>query len=830
MCRPLGRSTYILRRQRSGPATSTMSIAQIHEIANPAPEPSLLPESVLELAVKLPHKDYLPAAEHQSLHKFQALANYIAAAMIFLKSNPFLEQPLAQDDIKARLLGHWGTCPGLTLVYSHCNRLIVNNDLKMIYVVGPGHGAPAILASLWIEDSIQRFISPYSRDRAGLGALIKAFSWPGGFPSHINAEVPGSIHEGGELGYSLAVAYGAVMDKPDLVVTCVVGDGESESGPLSAAWNSHKFIDPAESGAVLPILHVNGFKISERTIPGTNDDRELVALYSGYGYQVRIVEDLGDINNDMAASMDWALAEIRKIQAAARAGQPIVKPRWPMLVLRTPKGFSGPKEIDGAPVEGSYRSHQVPLPLAKTDKTQFALLDKWLRSYKLEDLVDGAGVPVDDILKLVPAAPGRRLGQLKETYNGFEPLDLPDWRPLAKAKGSQYSATHAVGEYLDAVMVKNPHTFRMFSPDELVSNKLDAVFEHTTRNFQWDPTTRNRGGRVTEILSEHCCEGWLQGYTLTGRAGLFPSYESFLGIIATMMVQYSKFTKMAEETGWRGAQHSLNFLETSTWARQEHNGFSHQNPSFIGSVIKLKAAAARVYLPPDANCFLSTVRHCLHSRNYVNLMVGSKAPTPVFLSAEEADAHCVAGASVWKFASTDEGMDPDVVLVGLGVEVTFEVIAAAAMLRKLVPGLRVRVVNVTDLMILSTENEHPHALSDTDFRSLFTGDKPVHFNYHGYPTELKGLLFGREKAERMTIAGYMEEGTTTTPLSMMVLNETDRWSVACHAIRGAARTNQAVQVRAHLLVSNLEHERVKHQEYVKVHGEDPAGVFDTPEF
>ncbi|KAK9355527.1 XFP N-terminal domain-containing protein [Lipomyces doorenjongii] len=810
--------------------TTTSSVLHLKELANPPPDPSLLPDYVQDLGVKINFKDYLSSEERCALVKFQQLADYIAASMIFLKSDALLERELSQDDIKFRLLGHWGTCPGLTLIYAHCNRLIVKHNLNMIYVVGPGHGAPAILADLWIEDSLNAFLPEYPRSKKGLEKLIKSFSWPGGFPSHVNAEVPGSIHEGGELGYSLAVAYGAIMDKPDLIVTCVVGDGESESGPLAAAWNSHKFIDPAESGAVIPILHANGFKISERTIPGTDDDKELIALFSGYGYQVRIVEDLKDMDDDLAASMDWALDEIKKIQTAARSGKPIAKPRWPMIVLRTPKGFSGPKSLNGEPIEGSFHSHQVPLPEAKTNPKQFRLLKEWLLSYGVDKLLTPDGQPIPEILSLVPKERTKRMGQVRETFNGYEPLVLPNWKPIAKEKGSQYSAMKAVGEYLDAVLVKNPKNVRIFSPDELVSNKLDAVFNHTNRDFQWDPLTRAKGGRVTEILSEHCCQGWMQGYTLTGRVGVFPSYESFLGIIATMMVQYAKFMKMAKGTKWRRDIASLNYIETSTWTRQEHNGFSHQNPAFIGTVIKVKAETARIYLPPDANCFLSTVQHCLRSKNYVNLMVGSKAPTPVYLTAEEAEAHCVAGASVWRFASTDDGLDPDVVLVGIGVELTFEVIAAAALLKKKAPHLRVRVVNVTDLMILQPDRAHPHALSDEGFASLFTDDKPIHFNYHGYPTELKGLLFGRPNLDRVTIAGYDEEGTTTTPLSMMVLNKTDRWSVAVRAIEGAARCNPHVQIQSHLLISEFEHARCKHQDYVFEHGKDPEGLFDTPKF
>ncbi|KAF8869763.1 XFP N-terminal domain-containing protein [Gymnopilus junonius] len=478
--------------------------------------------------------------------------------------------------------------------------------------------------------------------------------------SHVNAQVPGTIHEGGELGYALSVSFGAVMDNPDLVVTCVVGDGEAETGPTATSWHGHKYIDPVESGAVLPILHINGFKISERTIFGCMDDKEITELFTGYGYQVRIVADLADIDNDLAASMEWALREIKRIQQAARAGQPIVKPRWPVIVLRTPKGWTGPKKMHGELIEGSFHSHQVPLPNAKTDPEELSSLKHWLLSYKAHELFTKEGGPVKEILSVVPTDPHKKLGQRKEAINGYIPVKTPDWKQQAVGKGSQESCMKAVGRFLRETIKENPHTFRIFSPDELVSNKLDAVFDVTGRDFQWDIASRGQGGRVIEILSEHICQGMLQGYTLTGRTGLFPSYEAFLGIIHTMMVQYAKFTKMAVETKWREPHGSLNYIETSTWARQEHNGFSHQNPSFIGAILNLKPKLARVYLPPDANCFLSTVAHCLRAKNYVNLMVGSKQPTPVWLSPEEADQHCIAGASVWKFASVDDGVNPDV--------------------------------------------------------------------------------------------------------------------------------------------------------------------------
>ncbi|KAJ7733403.1 phosphoketolase [Mycena maculata] len=797
--------------------------------ANPPADPSLLPDSVLELSVKLNTKNYLSDDELKSIKMFRRAADYIAAAMIFLNHNVLVERDITHDDIKSRLLGHWGTCPGLIMVYAHLNRLICKTGLEALYVVGPGHGAPAILSCLWLEDSLSTFYPENTRDLKGLHKLIAGFSVPGGFPSHINAGTPGAIHEGGELGYALAVSFGAIMDNPNLVVACVVGDGEAETGPTATAWNGFKYIDPKESGAVLPIVHVNGFKISERTIYGTMDNKELTALFTGHGYQVRIIEDVEDIDNDLAASMDWALVEIKKIQAAARTGTPIVKPRWPVLILRTPKGLGGPKAFRGELIEGSFHSHQVPLPGAKTSDEELAALQVWLRSYRPNELFTD-GVPVPEVLSIVPEDVEKRLGQKKESFRAYTPLSVPEWRDFCAKQGSQESCMKAVGRLLKGVVKENPKSFRIFSPDELVSNKLDAVLDETSRNFQWDIESRENGGRVIEILSEHTCQGMLQGYTLTGRTGLFPSYEAFLGIVQTMMVQYSKFTKMAAETPWRQPCGSLNYLETSTWTRQEHNGFSHQNPAFIGAVLNLKSRVARVYLPPDANCFLSTMAHCLRAKDYVNLMVGSKQPTPVWLSPEDADKHCVAGASVWKFASVDDGVNPDVVLVGIGVEVTFEVIAAAALLRKQVPELRVRVVNVTDLMILAANGSHPHALSDEAFNSLFTPDKPIHFNYHGYPIELKGLLFGRPKLERVSIEGYREEGTTTSPFDMMLCNHTSRYDVAAAAIRGGALTNPKVAVSAHEHESYIKHLAAKEKDYIYANGKDHENTFDTPTF
>ncbi|KAK1833045.1 putative phosphoketolase [Podospora conica] len=795
-------------------------------VANPGALPSHLPDEVLQLAAKFEKKP-LPQDVQTSLRSFQRAGCYIAAAMIFLRDNVLLDRPLEPSHIKPRLLGHWGTCPGLVLIHSHLNLLLRNHshsDLELIQVIGPGHGAPAALATLWLEGSLQRFYPdeyPVSRD--GLFNLITRFSVPGGFPSHINAETPGAIHEGGELGYALSVAFGAVMDRPDLVVACVVGDGEAETGPTATAWHAAKYLDPRESGAVIPILHVNGFKISERTIFGCMDHKELVTLFSGYGYQVAIV-DRGDdweaVNEELAAAMEWALAEVRNIQGRARRGEAVVKPRWPMVVLRTTKGWGGPKKLDGKFIEGSFHSHQVPLPKAGNDDTQLKMLSDWLGSYKIDELIKD-GKPVQAVLDNLPQDDGKKLGQLKTTYHAHIPLKQVGWKQFGVEKGTEQSCMKVAGKFLDQMFQENPKTLRLFSPDELESNKLDAILDHTQRNFQWDEYSRDNGGRVIETLSEHDCQGFMQGYTLTGRTALFPSYESFLGIVHTMMVQYSKFIKIANEVPWRGELASINYIETSTWARQEHNGFSHQNPSFIGAVLNLKADMARVYLPPDANCFLSALHHCILSKSHTNLLIGSKQPTPVYLSPEEADAHCTAGASIFEFASCDSSAPPDVVIVGLGVETTLETVHAASLLRELCPSLRVRLVNVVDLMILPIESRHPHALSAERFEKLFTKDKPVLFNYHGYPTELQGLLFGRVGMDRFKVRGYMEEGSTTTPFDMMLVNGVSRFDVARWAVEVSGRGE---------LVAEVEERVGAVRKFIHGEGKDPDDIYEVPKF
>ena len=705
-------------------------------------------------------------------------------------------------------------------------------------ITGPGHGAPANLANLYLEGSLRAFYPELTHDAAGLEKFVREFSWPGGFPSHLYPGVPGTIHEGGELGYALATAFGAAFDNPDLLVACIVGDGEAETGPTAAAWHSTKFLDPAESGAVLPILHVNGYKISNPTIFGSMGDEELRALFTGYGWQPRFVEG-DELSANMAAAMDWALAEIRGIQAAARAGKPIPQPRWPMLILRSPKGWTGVEELDGKPVEGSFRAHQVPVPDVKDDANHLRLVEDWLRSYRPEDLFDESGAPHEDILACCPSG-DRRMGCNPHTFGGRmrRALDLP---PIAdnavevsgKERGEPVeSPIKILAKYLAQVIARNPRNFRIFCPDELMSNKLGGVFEAPTqRNYQWpieggdrDEHIGPRGGRVLEILSEHTCQAWLQGYLLTGRHGLFPSYESFLPIVTSMMDQFAKFLKMRGDFAWRQPVPSLTYLETSTLWRQEHNGFSHQSPGFINSLLNKKRDIMRVYLPPDANCLLSTMDHCLRGVDHVNLVIANKNPMPSWLSMEEAIAHCRAGASIWPWASTDDGAEPDVVLVGIGDVPTTEVLAAADILRRELPELRLRMVNVTDLLILEKESEHPHGLDAPLFEALFTPDAPVIVNFHGYPSAVKQLLFGRGIGARFAINGYREEGNTTTPFDMLVRNGVSRYHLVAQAIRAAASRNPRVAIHAS--------ERVLYYEYllrdfareIRETGQDPEAI------
>ncbi|HZS76151.1 MAG TPA: phosphoketolase family protein [Ktedonobacteraceae bacterium] len=782
-------------------------------------------------------------AELDAIARFRRVTNYLAAAQIYLKDNVLLREPLKPEHIKDRLLGHWGTSPGINLVYAHLNHLITRYDLDMFLVTGPGHGAPANLANLYLEGTLGDYYPELTFGIEGLHEFVRRFSWPGGFPSHLYPGIPGTIHEGGELGYALATAFGAAMDNPDLIVACIVGDGEAETGPTATAWHSYKFLDPVESGAVLPIVHLNGYKISNPTIYGTMSDDELLELFTGYGYQVIFVEG-DDLDASLYGAIDYAYQEIRRIQQAARSGQPIEKPRWPVILMRSPKGMTAPTEMDGQPIVGSYRSHQVPITDPKTNPEHLKLLEGWLRSYHVEELFDEQGRPKQEILEQCPKGE-RRMGDNPHTFGGRirKPLDLPnifDYEvPVERvaeqgdgkgaAKHSLISSVERVGEYLRDVIARNPHTFRIFSPDELASNKLDATLEVTKRDYQWPIPPHNEkvsshDGRVIEMLSEHTCQAWLQGYLLTGRHGLFPSYEAFLNIIVSMMDQYSKFLKMSLEIPWRLPVASLNYLETSTLWRQEHNGFSHQSPGFINDILNRKARVSRVYLPPDANCLISTVDHCLRSKEYVNLIIANKPPMPQWLSMEDAIAHCRAGASIWQWASTDGGVNPDVVLVGIGDNPTLEIMAAAHILRNEMPELRVRVVNVTDLFILEKDIEHPHGLDDEMFEAIFTADAPVIINFHGYPSAVKQLLFGRHHNQRFTINGYQEEGTTTTPFDMNVRNGTSRYHIIMQAIRLASARNPRVAVRASERVHHYEYVLQDFRRYIEENGVDPEEI------
>ncbi len=762
--------------------------------------------------------------------------NYLAAAQIYLRDNVLLRWPLEPGHVKPRLLGHWGTCPGINLVQLALNRAIRRDDRDVMLITGPGHGAAAVLANLYLEGSLAERYPQFGRDAQGLARFIKAFSWPGGFPSHLYPGIPGAIHEGGELGYALATAFGASFDHPDLIVACIVGDGEAETGATAAAWHSTKFLHPAGDGAVLPVLHLNGYKISNPTIFGTMDEDELRAFFSGHGW-LPVFCGADEEGAEIGAALDTALAEIDGIRARAREGRADAKPRWPVLILRSLKGWTGIAESDGRPVEGSFRSHQVPAKDAAENPEHLRLLEEWLRSYRPEELFDERGAPHADLLELCPA--GDRRMACNPRADGAArrvPLELPPLRDYQVEPGKRgrpgESPLKILGRYLAAVTAANRDRFRIFCPDELMSNRLGGIFDAPTeRHYQWpvegggrSEHIAARGGRVLEVLSEHLCQGWLQGYLLTGRHGLFPCYEGFLPIVTSMMDQFAKFLKMADEISWRGLPPSLNYLETSTLWRQEHNGFSHQSPGFINSLLNKKGDIMRVYLPPDANCLLSTVDHCLAGVGHVNLVIAEKNPAPCWLDLDEAIAHCRAGASIWRWASTDAGVDPDVVLAGIGDVVTVEVLAAASILREDVPELRVRVINVTDLLILEQERGHPHGLDDGLFAALFTAGRPVIVNFHGYPSAVRQLLAGRGTGRRFQVNGYREEGTTTTPFDMLVRNGVSRYHVAMQALRAAAPLNPAAAARAHELISKYEYLLRRFGEEIVETGDDPAEI------
>jgi xylulose-5-phosphate/fructose-6-phosphate phosphoketolase len=762
-------------------------------------------------------------------------ANYLSVGQIYLLDNPLLREPLRAEHIKPRLLGHWGTTPGLNFLYAHMNRAIRARDLDAIFVTGPGHGGPGLVANTWLEGTYSEVYPNIGLDEDGIRRLFRQFSFPGGIPSHVAPETPGSIHEGGELGYALAHAYGAAFDNPDLVVCCVVGDGEAESGPLAASWHSNKFLDPGDDGAVLPVLHLNGYKIANPTVLARIPHDELRALMEGYGHEPLFVEgdDPATMHREMAATLDRALDRIAEIQSAARSGRASGRPRWPMIVLRTPKGWTGPKEVDGLPTEGSFRSHQVPLAEIRTRPDHLDALDTWMRSYRPEELFDAAGTPIEEIRAQAPAG-DRRMGASPHANGGLllRDLRLPDFRdyavPVESPAASQAEATRVLGGFLRDVMRMDAErrSFRIVGPDETASNRLGAVFEATDRAWEAErlPTDDHLapGGRVMEVLSEHLCQGWLEGYLLTGRHGLFSCYEAFIHIVDSMFNQHAKWLKTTRAIPWRRPIASLNYLLTSHVWRQDHNGFSHQDPGFIDHVVNKKAEIVRVYLPPDANCLLSVADHCLRSRHYVNVIVAGKQPALQYLTMDEAVAHCTRGIGIWEWAGTAGAGEPDVVLACAGDIPTLETVAAAALLREHLPDLRLRVVNVVDLMRLQAETEHPHGMSDHEFDALFTAARPVIFAYHGYPALIHRLTYRRSNHGNLHVRGYREEGTTTTPFDMVMLNEMDRFHLVIDVIdRVPGLGERAAQLR-----QDMVDERLRHRAYTREVGDDMPDVRD----
>ena len=735
----------------------------------------------------------LTESERDALNTWWRAANYLSVGQIYLLANPLLKEPLRAEHIKPRLLGHWGTTPGLNFIYVHMNRAIKSRGLSAIYVTGPGHGGPGLVASAYLDGTYSEVYPHIGHDAEGLRRLFRQFSFPGGIPSHVAPETPGSIHEGGELGYSMLHAYGAVFDNPDLLALCVIGDGEAETGPLAGSWHSNKFLNPARDGAVLPVLHLNGYKIANPTVLARIPGEELRTLLEGYGYAPRFVEgsEPETMHQLMAATLDEVLDEIAEIQRRARGEHDLTRPRWPMIVLRTPKGWTGPKEVDGLPVEGTWRAHQVPLAEVRTNPQHLVQLEEWMRSYRPEELFDESGAVRPEIAALAPEG-DLRMSANPHTNGGLltRELELPDFRDYAvdvPAPAKTYSeATRVLGTWLRDVIRANPDRFRLMGPDETASNRLQAVFEVTNRMWEAEqlPTDDHLSpdGRVMEVLSEHLCEGWLEGYLLTGRHGLFNCYEAFIHIIDSMFNQHAKWLKTTRHIPWRRPLPSLNYLLSSHVWRQDHNGFSHQDPGFIDHVVNKKAEVIRVYLPPDANCLLSVADHCLRSRHYVNLIVAGKQPALDYLTMPQAIAHCTRGIGIWEWASNDQGQEPDVVMACAGDIPTLETLAATSILRERVPDLKVRVVNVVDLMRLEPDTEHPHGMSDHEFDALFTASRPVIFAYHGYPLLIHRLTYRRTNHHNLHVRGYKEEGTTTTPFDMVMLNDLDRFHLVMDVI------------------------------------------------
>ncbi|HVN41898.1 MAG TPA: phosphoketolase family protein [Steroidobacteraceae bacterium] len=770
----------------------------------------------------------LSPAELRKTDAYWRACNYLALGMIYLQDNPLLKEPLKPEHIKNRLLGHWGSSPGLAFSYVHLNRLIKKFDANMIFMAGPGHGAPGVLAPVYLEGAYSEVYPDKSEDERGMREFFKQFSFPGGIGSHCTPETPGSIHEGGELGYALVHAHGAAFDNPDLLVCVVIGDGEAETGPLAASWHSNKFLNPVTDGAVLPVLHLNGFKIANPTILARIPEDELAGLLAGYGYEPLFVSgsEPGPVHQQMAAALDRATAKVAEIQHAARAGGAKGRPRWPMIVLRTPKGWTGPKEVDGLKTEGSFRSHQVPLADLAAEPEHLAQLERWMRSYRPEELFDERGTLREELAALAPHGE-RRMGANPHTNGGrlLQPLEMPDFREYAVAvehPGAEMSeATRVLGGFLRDVIARNPRSFRLMGPDETLSNRLDAVFEATNRVWEAqshpDDQYLSPEGRVMEVLSEHLCQGWLEGYVLTGRHGLFNCYEAFIHIVDSMFNQHAKWLKVTRTIPWRAPIASLNYLLSSHVWRQDHNGFSHQDPGFIDHVANKKAEIVRVYLPPDSNCLLSVADHCLRSRHYVNVIVAGKQPALTYLSMEEAIEHCTRGLGVWDWASNDEGQEPDVVLACAGDVPTLEALAAAAILMRELPELKVRFVNVVDLFRLEPDSEHPHGLSDREFDTIFTTSRHVIFAYHGYPLLIHRLTYRRTNHDNIHVRGYKEEGTTTTPFDMVMLNDLDRFHLVMDVID---RVPGLSERHAHLR-QRMDDERIRHRAYTREHGEDP---------
>jgi xylulose-5-phosphate/fructose-6-phosphate phosphoketolase len=777
------------------------------------------------------------AEDLTSLHAYWRATNYLAVGQIYLLDNPLLREPLRAEHIKPRLLGHWGTSPGLNFVYAHLNRVIARQGTKVLYVCGPGHGGPAMVANAWMDGTYSELYSHVTRDGQGMGRLFRQFSFPGGIPSHAAPDTPGSINEGGELGYGLAHAYGAAFDNPELVVACVVGDGEAETGALATSWHANKFLNPVGDGAVLPILHLNGYKIANPTVLARIPDAELTALFTGYGYSPLLVqggfdgEDPMLVHRRMATALDTAFEEIARIWTEARSGVVRERPAWPMIILRTPKGWTGPRFVDGIAVEGTWRAHQVPLGAVRTNPAHLAQLEEWMHSYRPEELFDRNGAPVPEITSLAPTGE-LRMSATPHANGGvlLRDLDLPDWSRYTvevDAPGSTLrEATKVLGGFLRDVIRDNPTTFRLFGPDETASNRLQDVFEVTDR--AWDalhvegddhlaPT-----GRVMEVLSEHLCQGWLEGYLLTGRHGLFNCYEAFIHIVDSMFNQHAKWLESAHAIPWRRSVASLTYLLSSHVWRQDHNGFSHQDPGFLDLVVNKQASVIRVYLPPDANCLLSVADHCLRSRDYINVIVAGKQPLHDWLSPEEAMVHCTRGLGVWEFASNDAGSVPDVVMACCGDVPTLETMAAVDMLHRELPDVRVRVVNVVDLMRLQPESEHPHGMTDTEFDTIFTRDRPVIFAFHGYPTLIHRLTYRRANHDNIHVRGYKEQGATTTPFDMVMLNDLDRF----HLVIDVLDRVPDLEVPSAALRQQMVDARLEARRYTREHGEDAPAITD----